>query len=98
MTRVVLVTLLAAVAPVQLQVKTERDGGVTVFCRESHQLTPEHYRNKQITATMHACNRHPRMGDMYRRYYDEWAKIGGEIPRHVHQPARRQGVSSRHTA
>ena len=45
MTRVVLVTLLAAVAPVQLQVKTERDGGVTVFCRESHQLTPEHYRN-----------------------------------------------------
>ena len=34
---------------------------------------------KQISATMHACNRHPRMGDMYRRYYDEWAKIGGDM-------------------
>ena len=33
---------------------------------------------KQLSATMHACNRHPRMGDMYRRYYDEWAKIGGD--------------------
>jgi hypothetical protein len=31
----------------------------------------------QLSATMHACNRHPRMGEMYRRYYDEWAKIGG---------------------
>ena len=34
---------------------------------------------KQISATMHACNRHPRLGDMYRRYYDEWAKIGGDV-------------------
>lgn len=32
---------------------------------------------KRISATMHACNRHPRMGGMYRRYYDEWEKIGG---------------------
>ena len=34
---------------------------------------------KKISATMHACNRHPHMGDMYRRYYDEWAKIGGDV-------------------
>ncbi len=34
---------------------------------------------KQLSATMHACNRHPRMGDMYRRYYDEWAQIGGDV-------------------
>jgi hypothetical protein len=34
---------------------------------------------KQLSATMHACNRHPRMGDMYRRYFDEWAKIGGDM-------------------
>jgi hypothetical protein len=34
---------------------------------------------KQLSATMHASNRHPRMGDMYRRYYDEWAKIGGDV-------------------
>jgi len=34
---------------------------------------------KKISATMHACNRHPRMGAMYRRYYDEWAKVGGDV-------------------
>lgn len=33
---------------------------------------------QQLSATMHACNRHPRMGDMYRRYYDEWAQLGGD--------------------
>jgi hypothetical protein len=30
-----------------------------------------------LTKTMHACNRHPRMGDFYRRYFAEWAKLGG---------------------
>jgi hypothetical protein len=34
---------------------------------------------KKISATMHACNRHPRMGALYRRYYDEWAKLGGDV-------------------
>jgi hypothetical protein len=34
---------------------------------------------KKISATMHACNRHPRMGEMYRRYYDEWARLGGDV-------------------
>jgi hypothetical protein len=34
---------------------------------------------KKISVTMHACNRHPRMGDLYRRYYDEWAKLGGDV-------------------
>lgn len=34
---------------------------------------------KKLSDTMHACNRHPRMGDMYRRYYDEWAKLGGDV-------------------
>ena len=33
---------------------------------------------KKISATMHACNRHPRMGELYKRYYDEWAKLGGD--------------------
>lgn len=32
---------------------------------------------RKISRTMHACNRHPRMGAMYTRYYDEWAKLGG---------------------
>jgi len=30
-----------------------------------------------ITAKMHAANRHSRMGDMYGRYFDHWAAIGG---------------------
>jgi hypothetical protein len=34
---------------------------------------------ERITATMHACNRHPRMGGLYRRYYDEWARLGGDL-------------------
>ena len=33
----------------------------------------------KISKTMHACNRHPRMGEMYGRYYDEWARIGGDM-------------------
>jgi hypothetical protein len=34
---------------------------------------------KAVSATMHACNRHPRMGELYTRYYDEWARIGGDL-------------------
>ena len=34
---------------------------------------------KAVSATMHACNRHPRMGELYTRYYDEWAKVGGDL-------------------
>lgn len=30
-----------------------------------------------LTKTMQACNRHPRMGDLYRRYFAEWARLGG---------------------
>ena len=31
----------------------------------------------RLTATMQEANRHPRMGDMYRRYFDHWKDIGG---------------------
>lgn len=34
---------------------------------------------KDVSALMHACNRHPRMGELYTRYYDEWAAIGGDL-------------------
>ena len=34
---------------------------------------------KAVSALMHACNRHPRMGELYTRYYDEWAAIGGDL-------------------
>lgn len=34
---------------------------------------------ERLSQTMHACNRHPRMGEFYRRYYDRWAEIGGDL-------------------
>ena len=34
---------------------------------------------KKLSATMHACNRHPRMGELYTRYFDEWASVGGDL-------------------
>jgi hypothetical protein len=34
---------------------------------------------KAVSKTMHACNRDPRMGELYTRYYDEWAKVGGDL-------------------
>lgn len=34
---------------------------------------------RAVSHTMHACNRHPRMGELYRQYYDEWAKAGGDL-------------------
>ena len=34
---------------------------------------------EKISATMHVCNRHPRMGQLYTRYFDEWAEVGGDV-------------------
>lgn len=34
---------------------------------------------RQVSKTMHAANRHPRMGQLYTRYYNEWARIGGDL-------------------
>ena len=34
---------------------------------------------EKISATMHACNRDPRMGHLYTRYFDEWAAVGGDV-------------------
>jgi hypothetical protein len=34
---------------------------------------------RKLTKTMQECNRHPRMGAMYTRYFDEWAKLGGDV-------------------
>jgi hypothetical protein len=31
----------------------------------------------RLTETMQQANRHPRMGDLYRRYFDHWEDIGG---------------------
>jgi len=32
----------------------------------------------RLTETMQQANRHPRMGDLYRRYFDHWEDIGGD--------------------
>ncbi|MGE0758031.1 MAG: hypothetical protein AB7O38_13465 [Pirellulaceae bacterium] len=34
---------------------------------------------RRLTDTMHACNRHPRMGEIYTRYLDEWERLGGDV-------------------
>jgi hypothetical protein len=33
--------------------------------------------NEKLTKTLHAANAHPRMGEIYRRYYDAWTRAGG---------------------
>lgn len=35
--------------------------------------------NNTITALFHAANRHPRMGEIYRKYYDAWARENGDL-------------------
>jgi hypothetical protein len=34
---------------------------------------------ERLSALMHEANRHPRMGALYTRYFDEWARIGGGV-------------------
>lgn len=33
----------------------------------------------KVSAVMHAANRNPRMGEIYKRYYDAWAGAGGDL-------------------
>jgi len=35
--------------------------------------------NETITRLLHAANAHPRMGEIYRKYYDAWVKEGGDL-------------------
>ncbi len=35
--------------------------------------------NEAITKLLHAANAHPRMGEIYSRYYDAWVKEGGDL-------------------
>ena len=35
--------------------------------------------NDAITRLLHTANAHPRMGDLYRKYYAAWAKEGGDL-------------------
>ncbi len=35
--------------------------------------------NDQLTELLHQVNRHPRMGEIYRRYYDAWEEAGGDL-------------------
>lgn len=35
--------------------------------------------NEAITNLFKAANAHPRMGDIYRRYYEAWERIGGDL-------------------
>jgi len=35
--------------------------------------------NEKMAALFHAANRHPRMGDIYRKYYTAWREAGGDL-------------------
>ena len=35
--------------------------------------------NETITHLFHAANAHPRMAEIYRKYYDAWVQEGGDL-------------------
>lgn len=35
--------------------------------------------NEKLTELLKAANAHPRMGELYERYYDAWAEAGGDV-------------------
>lgn len=35
--------------------------------------------NETVTRLFHAANAHPRMGDIYRQYYEAWSDAGGDL-------------------
>jgi hypothetical protein len=35
--------------------------------------------NEAMTKLFHAANRHPRMGEIYRKYYEAWTTAGGDL-------------------
>jgi hypothetical protein len=35
--------------------------------------------NETVMKLLHAANRHPRMGEIYRQYYAAWAQAGGDL-------------------
>ncbi len=35
--------------------------------------------NETLNELFHAANRHPRMGEIYRKYYDAWTAAGGDL-------------------
>jgi hypothetical protein len=38
--------------------------------------------NEKLTRLLHAANAHPRMGQLYERYLDNWAALGGDLMCH----------------
>ena len=35
--------------------------------------------SERLTKVLHAANAHPRMADIYAKYYDEWTRAGGDL-------------------
>jgi hypothetical protein len=35
--------------------------------------------SEKLTKTLHAANAHPRMGEIYRKYFDAWTAAGGDL-------------------
>ncbi|QNN24243.1 hypothetical protein HED60_18855 [Planctomycetales bacterium ZRK34] len=57
--------------------------GVKLIAYEGGQhmvaFMPDRHLVDKVSATMHAANRHPRMGQIYKRYYDAWERLGGDV-------------------
>lgn len=56
--------------------------GLTLNCYEAgqHAVGIQGGENHEtITKLLHAANRHPRMGELYTRYFDAWKEAGGDV-------------------
>ncbi|MFO0951924.1 MAG: hypothetical protein U0835_12385 [Isosphaeraceae bacterium] len=42
-------------------------------------LTPDRALNEKLSGLFMEANRHPRMGEIYTRYYDAWERAGGDL-------------------
>lgn len=76
------VTLPKAISDIRAQKQLADEFGLRLFAYESGQHLVGHLgaeNNAELTALLHEANRHPRMGELYTRYYDAWREAGGEL-------------------
>lgn len=76
------VRLPKAIERMQAQKAVARQAGLRLIAYEAGQHLVGIFgaeNNEQLTELFHQANRHPRMGDVYRRYYDAWEASGGGL-------------------
>lgn len=76
------VRLPKAIERMQAQKVVAQQAGLRLIAYEAGQHLVGVYgaeNNESLTELFHQANRHPRMGDIYRRYYDAWEASGGGL-------------------